>query len=91
MYVETTKEGEVQADVSAEDVVAVEAVAEPVEVAGDESVEAVTFEAEHFSIYTVTFWTTKLKIHVMDANTQKRSDLKTVDSTNGQMMGSYIR
>jgi len=55
MYVETTKEGEVQADVTAEDVVAVEAVAEPVEVAGDESVDSVAFEAEHFSTYTIVF------------------------------------
>ena len=55
MYVETTKEDEVQADVTAEDVVAVEAVAEPVEVAGDESVDSVAFEAEHFSTYTIVF------------------------------------
>lgn len=69
MYVETTKEGEVQADVTAEDVVAVEAVAEPVEVAGDESVEAVAFEAEHFSTYTIVFnkmvGTSNLKIQLV--------------------------
>lgn len=41
MYVATTKEDEAQAKVTADDVVAVEAAAEPVEVFGDESVEAV--------------------------------------------------
>lgn len=45
MYVATTKEDEAQAKVTADDVVAVEAAAEPVEVFGEESVEAVTFEA----------------------------------------------
>ncbi|WP_320956275.1 InlB B-repeat-containing protein, partial [Enterocloster asparagiformis] len=73
MYVATTKEDEAQAKVTADDVVAVEAAAEPVEVFGEESVEAVTFEAEHFSVYTVTFtnwWDFKqiIKIKVVDAN-----------------------
>ncbi len=55
MYVATTKEDEAQAKVTANDVVAVEAVAEPVEVIGTDSVAAVTFAAEHFSTYSVVF------------------------------------
>ncbi|MDR3755861.1 doubled motif LPXTG anchor domain-containing protein [Enterocloster sp.] len=61
MYVETTKEDEAQANVTAEDVIALEAVSEPIEVAGEESVASVMFDAEHFSTYTVIFTNNKNK------------------------------
>ena len=61
MYVETTKEDEAQAKVTAEDVIALEAVSEPIEVAGEESVASVMFDAEHFSTYTVIFTNNKNK------------------------------
>ncbi|RGX21508.1 hypothetical protein DWV29_26415, partial [Enterocloster asparagiformis] len=83
MYVATTKEDEAQAKVTADDVVAVEAAAEPVEVFGEESVEAVTFEAEHFSTYTVVF---------THKDREKRTTLKiNLKSTTGESLnGSAV-
>ncbi|MCC2818714.1 InlB B-repeat-containing protein, partial [Lachnoclostridium pacaense] len=55
LYVATTKEDEPQADVSSHDVISVEAVADAVDVSGEQSISEIAFEAEHFSVYTVTF------------------------------------
>lgn len=55
MYVATTKEDEVQANVTPADVVAVESASDSVAVAGGQSVSQVAFDTEHFSVYTVTF------------------------------------
>lgn len=73
MYVATAKEEEAQAEIAAADVLAVEPVADPVDVSGDASVAAVAFDAEHFSVYTVVFSykeneTKPFKIHMV--NTQ---------------------
>ncbi|GAA6292731.1 hypothetical protein F220043C3_11650 [Enterocloster asparagiformis] len=82
MYVATTKEDEAQAKVTADDVVAVEAAAEPVEVFGEESVEAVTFEAEHFSTYTVVF---------THKDREKRTTLKiNLKSTTGESLNGSV-
>ena len=55
VYVATTKEDEVQAEIDARDVIAVETVTDAIDVAGEQTVSEVVFEAEHFSVYTVTF------------------------------------
>ena len=72
MYVATTKEDEPQAKITASDVLSVEPVSEVVDVAGDESVGAVAFEAEHFSTYTLVFGnsnsSSSLKIQVKNAS-----------------------
>ncbi len=72
MYVATTKEDEVQADIQAEDVVSVETVSDTVAVEADAGVEAVSFEAEHFSTYTVTFIrnnnSRQVRINIVDLN-----------------------
>ncbi|HIX52138.1 MAG TPA: hypothetical protein IAA28_04975, partial [Candidatus Lachnoclostridium stercoripullorum] len=55
MHVETTKDEEPQAEIQAEDVVDVKAVAAPIQVYSEDGIAEVSFEAEHFSTYTVTF------------------------------------
>ena len=55
VYVATTKEDEPQAKVSAQDIVAVETVSEVIEALGDSKVDEISFNAEHFSVYTLTF------------------------------------
>ena len=56
--------GEVEKIVS-EEVQSMEAVAESVSVSGDNSVEKVSFEAEHFSIYAIRFTNDKVAIKII--------------------------
>ena len=88
VYVETTKESEPQAEIQAEDVVSVETVSQTVDVAEGDSVTEVSFEAEHFSVYTITFYSgynksTDLKVYVMDAGTKEELQNRTVSLSGG--------
>ncbi|NNJ32151.1 InlB B-repeat-containing protein, partial [Lacrimispora defluvii] len=55
VYVATTKEEEPLADVTAADVTSVEPVSEELSVQENKGVNEITFEAEHFSTYTIIF------------------------------------
>ncbi|WP_277406631.1 InlB B-repeat-containing protein [Lacrimispora xylanisolvens] len=55
VYVATTKEDEPQAKVTAADVASVEPVSEEVNVQENKGINEITFEAEHFSTYTIVF------------------------------------
>ena len=75
--------------VSPEEVTALEAVAAPVMVGNENAVNEVSFEAEHFSTYTIRFvsvltWA-DLKIHLMDMSTGKE-----IDYSNGMITESVI-
>ena len=87
VYVETTKESEPQAEIQAEDVVSVETVSKTVDVAEGDSVTEVSFETEHFSVYTVTFYSgnksTDLTVYVMDTATKHELQNKKVSLSGG--------
>ncbi|MDR1769440.1 MAG: doubled motif LPXTG anchor domain-containing protein [Hungatella sp.] len=75
--------------ISAEEVTGLEAVAEPITVDGGKQVGEVSFEAEHFSVYTITFsGKAVLKVHVMDIKTGNEIGTTdgslTQDGGNGQ-------
>ncbi|WP_349946879.1 doubled motif LPXTG anchor domain-containing protein [Lacrimispora sp. BS-2] len=75
--------------ISAEEVTGLEAVAEPIAVDGGKQVSQVSFEAEHFSVYTITFsGKAVLKVHVMDIKTGNEigttAGSLTQDGGNGQ-------
>ncbi|MDF2888455.1 MAG: doubled motif anchor protein, partial [Lacrimispora sp.] len=55
VYVATTKEEEPQSDVTAADVTSVEPVSDVLNVQENEGINEITFEAEHFSTYTIVF------------------------------------
>ena len=73
MYVETTKEEVAQADITSGDVVSVESVSEAVDVADGASIKSISFEADHFSVYTITFkryfTSAELNVYVMNSAT----------------------
>ncbi len=78
IYVATSKEDETQAEITATDVLSVQSVSEIVNIAGDESVSEVAFDAEHFSVYTVMF-----------ANTGRDKQQKVyVEDTKGNNIGN---
>ncbi len=55
VYVATTKEDEPQAKVTAADVASVELVSEELNVQENKGIHEISFEAEHFSTYTIVF------------------------------------
>ena len=55
VYVATTKEDEPQAKVTAADVSSVEPVSEELNVQENKGIKEISFEAEHFSTYTIVF------------------------------------
>ena len=73
MYVETTKEDVAQAEISSGDVVSVEAVSEAIDVTDGASINSISFDADHFSVYTITFKryssSSELIVYVMNSAT----------------------
>ena len=64
--------------ISAEEVTALDAVADPIAVDGEKAVNEISFEAEHFSTYMIEFVSGRksvsLKVHLMDINTGNEID-----------------
>ena len=94
MHVETVEEL-IKEPITAEEVIALEKVSDTVNVAGEEKLSQVAFEAEHFSTYVVTFTAgrraeLKMTIHIMDSDTGEEIQSQKIGEGNIALTNNSI-